>query len=442
MNRDELELILQKGEGQFIEFKESFDKSFTKEVVAFSNASGGKIFIGISDDGKIKGIEHINRLKSQLIDSARGCDPSISIDIDEFEEILVVDVKEGINKPYSCKEGFFLRIGANSQKLKRDEILKLSIKSGNLRFDEQICSTFKWEDFDDDKFKYYLKLAGISNNLKREEILMNLGILTSEGFTNAGVLMFAKEPYRYFKSSKIRCIHFSDTNRVEILDKKEVDKGIIGNIEFGVEYLRDRVPVRFEIKGIKREEYPEYALEAYREAIVNSVIHRDYFNEMADVAVEKLKNRIIINNPGDLMFDEKKFGTLSVPRNRLIADLISKTHFMEKAGTGIYRIKDYSSLNGNKVEFDYDGYFFTTIYSNSQNIVEKSSEKSSEKGSEKSSEKIVLLIKKNNTITIEEMSESLCLSTRAIEKQIKKLQELNIIKRMGGRKEGYWEVIK
>ena len=437
MNKDELEVILKKGEGQFVEFKESLDKTFTKEVVAFSNASGGKIFFGIADNGEIKGIENTNRLKSQLIDSARGCDPSIVIDINEFDNILIVDVKEGINKPYSCKEGFFLRIGANSQKLKRDEILGLSIKSGNLRFDEQICSAFKWEDFDDDKFNYYLKLAGISNNLKRDEILMNLQVLREEGFTNAGVLMFAKEPYKYFKSSKIRCIHFSDTNRVEILDKKEVDKGIIGNIEFAVEYLRDRVPVRFEIKGIKREEYPEYSLEVYREAIVNAIIHRDYFNEMADIAVEKLRNKIIINNPGSLMFSKDKFGTMSVPRNRLIADLISKTHFMEKAGTGIQRIRDYSLENGNIVEFNSDEYFFTTIYSNSENVTENVPENVPER-----LKNIVIEVKKNRTITIEELAKKLNVNPKTIKRDLDKLKEEGLLKRVGPDKGGYWEVIE
>lgn len=229
---------LELGEGQFIEFKESPDKNLPKEMVAFANASGGVIYLGISDAGKIKGIEISNKLKSQIQDLARNCDPPIAILISQLDKILAIEVKEGINKPYSCASGFYMRMGANSQKMNRDEIIALAIKTGKIRFDEQICAHFDWKDFDDEKFEYYLKLARISYNMNREEILTNLRVLTNQGITNAGVLYFAKQPYKYIISSKIRCIHFNDDERVDILDKKEVDRGVIGNIEYAVAYLK------------------------------------------------------------------------------------------------------------------------------------------------------------------------------------------------------------
>jgi ATP-dependent DNA helicase RecG len=189
---------------------------------------------------------------------ARNCDPSIIISFETFGNVLIIDVKEGNNKPYSCSSGFYMRMNANSQKMKRDEIINLAIKGGKIRFDEQVCNNFDFNDFDYEKFEYYLKLAGISNNLSRDEILTNLNVLTSEGFTNAGVLFFAKNPYKYIITSKIRCVHFKDDKRVNILDKKEVDKGIIGNIEFAIEYIKERVPVEFIIETAKRKEIPAY----------------------------------------------------------------------------------------------------------------------------------------------------------------------------------------
>lgn len=259
--------ILVLGEGQYIEFKETLDKSLAKEIVAFANASGGVIYLGITDDGHVKGIEITNRLKSNIQDIAHNCDPSIVISLIEIGNALAIDVREGINKPYSCSSGFYMRMGANSQKMRRDEILALSVKTGKIRFDEQICTSFDWKDFDNEKFEYYLKLAKISYNLPKEEILWNLRLLNDDGFTNAGVLYFAKQPYKYIISSKIRCIHFNDDDRIDILDKKVVDRGIIGNIEFAESYLKERVPVRYEIKELRRKEFPEYPIEAYREAI-------------------------------------------------------------------------------------------------------------------------------------------------------------------------------
>ncbi|MEA2104058.1 MAG: putative DNA binding domain-containing protein, partial [Candidatus Cloacimonadota bacterium] len=202
VNGKNLDELLQLGEGQYIEFKESPDKSLSKEIVAFANASGGIVYLGVSDVGKMKGITITNKLKSRIQDIAHNCDPSIILVLTEVKNILAIEIREGNNKPYSCSSGFFMRMGANSQKMSRNEILALAIRSGKIRFDEQICPNFDWRDFDEDKFEYYLKLANISNSLPRNEILKNLRILTNEGFTNAGVLYFAKKPYKYIISSK------------------------------------------------------------------------------------------------------------------------------------------------------------------------------------------------------------------------------------------------
>ena len=127
-----------------MEFKESFDKSISKEIIAFANSSGGRIFLGISDDGKIKGANPVrelhlstsldkkylvgrarfsngvnptNKLKSQIQDIAKNCDPAIKIKLKEFKNILIIEIKEGADKPYKCSSGFYLRQGANSQKM-------------------------------------------------------------------------------------------------------------------------------------------------------------------------------------------------------------------------------------------------------------------------------------------------------------------------------------
>jgi len=147
-----IDKITELGEGQFIEFKESPDKSLQKEFVAFANASGGVLYLGITDSGKPIGIEITNRLKPQIQDIARNCDPPVAILISQIENILAIEVKEGQNKPNSCASGFYMRMGANSQKMNRDEIISLAIKTGKIRYDEQICTNFDWKDFDDEKF--------------------------------------------------------------------------------------------------------------------------------------------------------------------------------------------------------------------------------------------------------------------------------------------------
>lgn len=447
MNKQELELILKEGEGQFIEFKENLDNRFAKEVVAFSNASGGKVFLGITDKKEIKGIEITNKLKSKIIDIARNCDPSIILNLKEFENILIVKVPEGKNKPYQCSDGFFMRIGSNSQKLTRDQIIEFSIKEGKIKFDEQICSDFDFKDLDNMKFEDYLRLAGITKNISREKILRNLNVLTDKGMTNAGVLFFAKEPYKYISSSRVRCIHFNDDKRVEILDKKEVDLGIIGNMNFAINYIKERVPVRYEIKDIRRKEFPEYPLDAYREAIINAIIHKDYFS-VGDVAVEKLKNQIIINNPGGLLpsFPKGQFGVLSYPRNKLLVDLLSRTELMERAGTGIKRIRDACALNKNKVKIKpLETYFFVEIFPSENYLkVEDVPDNVPDNVPDKRRAEIITLIKDNNKIIISEISIKLKVNEKTIKRDIEKLKQEGKIKRVGpqtgGR--GYWKILR
>jgi len=115
LTQKELSIILQEGEGYRIEFKERI-ANLDKELVAFANSSGGRIFLGIADDGKIVGISLDNKTKSQIQDIAKQtCDPPVKIKLEEFKNILVIDVREGMDKPYRCASGFYTRTGPNSQ---------------------------------------------------------------------------------------------------------------------------------------------------------------------------------------------------------------------------------------------------------------------------------------------------------------------------------------
>ena len=110
MNQKEFEFILKHGEGLKSEFKENFDsKKIGKEIAAFANTEGGRVFIGVNDNGEVKGIKITNKLKSEIQDIARNCDPSICIKLETIGNVLIVNVDEGVNNPYRCSAGFFLR---------------------------------------------------------------------------------------------------------------------------------------------------------------------------------------------------------------------------------------------------------------------------------------------------------------------------------------------
>jgi ATP-dependent DNA helicase RecG len=209
MDKKEFNFLLKQGEGLKLEFKENFDsKSLCKELIAFANTEGGRILIGINDKGEVEGIQITNKLKSEIQDLARNCDPPVHIwleTIDGLNNLLVINVKEGINKPYRCAAGFFLRQGSNSQKLSTDKIREFFNKEGKILFDEVIHPTFNFKNgFSKAKFDFFIQRTNLSKTISDEDILRNLGVLTETGkFKNAGVLFFCEGIERFFRHAII-----------------------------------------------------------------------------------------------------------------------------------------------------------------------------------------------------------------------------------------------
>ena len=329
MTQDELQFVLSEGEGLFVEFKARLGKTLAQEIVAFANASGGRIFLGVSDDSQVIGIEIDNRLKSQIQDISRNCDPPIPVELMFLEEVLIISVPESSNKPHACSDGFFMRIGANSQKLTRDEVFAMGLRSGRLRFDEQVCAGFDFvSDLDEEKFSAYSDVAGLSKGLPVSDALINLEMLRMENkrlvATNAGVLLFAKNPQKFLKSASVVCALYQGNDKAQILDRKIYNEGLLGNIEQALNYVKRHMDVRYDITSLKRKEVPQYPEEALREAIVNAIMHRDYFDASGDIMIEVFKTQIVISNPGGLVswLNPKDFGKYSRSRNNLIASML------------------------------------------------------------------------------------------------------------------------
>jgi ATP-dependent DNA helicase RecG len=369
MNEKELQLILQEGEGYRIEFKESLS-GIDKELVAFANASGGRIFFGITDDKKIKGVTINNKLKSQIQDIANNCDPPIRIIFDDFKDILIITVREGEDKPYKCSSGFYTRVGPNSQKLNRDEIIEFIKAEGKIRFDELVNLKFDYKkQFDHKKFDKFLRLAGISKVLNTPSILTNLGIAEKqEGkviFNNTGILFFAKNLQDIYFHTAVTCALYKGTEKVEVLDRRDFNEDIVSNIDSAMNFLKQYIPVRYEMTGEpRRKEVPEIPYDALREAIINAVAHRDYFEKGSNVMVEMFDDRIEITNFGGLPkgLNPEDFGKKSVLRNPNIADLLHRINYIEKMGTGINKIRKLVSNAGlPPVKFKFTT-FFTAIF--------------------------------------------------------------------------------
>ncbi len=371
ITKGEMGLILQEGEGYRIEFKESFPANLDKELVAFANASGGRIFLGVTDAGKMKGLDITNKLKSQIQDLANNCEPAIPIHIEEFENILIVHVREGDNKPYKCSGGFYNRTGPNSQKLGRDEIIELVKSEGKVRFDEMVCRQFSYEEhFDERKLSRFLKLAGISKVVDTPIILKNLGVAEKQGGTlhisNTGALFFAKDLADIYPHTVVTGALYKGIGKHTVLDRRDFNEDIVSTVDQTMNFLKQHIPVRYEFTGApRRREIPEIPYEALREAVINAVVHRDYFEKGANVMVEIFDDRIEISSPGGLVkgLRPEDFGKRSVLRNPNIANLFQRVRYIEKMGTGIQRMQNMMEEAGLKpIEFHFTSFVTVVFY--------------------------------------------------------------------------------
>jgi ATP-dependent DNA helicase RecG len=370
VNEQELQQILEEGEGQKIEFKESL-ANLDKELVALANASGGRIFVGITDGRKIKGAKISNRLKSQVQDAASSCDPKVEIEMESFEDVLIVVVKEGKDKPYKCGSGFYRRVGPNSQKLSRSEIIDFLKDEEKIRFDDLRNSQFVYDEhFDSKKLDRFLRLAGISKVMDDQSILLNLGAAErlEDGrlvVNNTGILFFSRNLDYIYPHAAVTCALFQGTDKFTVLDRRDFNEDLMSNIDGAMNFLKRYIAVRYEMTGeARRREIPELPYDALREAIINAVAHRDYFQRGANVMVEVYDDRIEIINPGGLPkgLSPEEFGKRSVLRNPRIAGMLHRADYIEKMGTGVRKMQRLMSEAGlAPLEFAFTSFFTVTF---------------------------------------------------------------------------------
>lgn len=436
MNEKELEFLISQGEGYNLEFKESFSDSIAKDICAFANANGGKVLLGVSDDGEIKGIRTTNKLKSRIYDITRNFDPKLEISIKEGLSLIVINAPEGTNKPYSVNGRFYLRYGPNSQRLTRNEIKEFFQKEGLVLFDEKLNYDFDLEkDFDENRFKNFLEKAGISPVLKRKEILDNLSLLRRGYIKNAGVLLFCHKITKFLSNATLTCVLYRGKTKYKILDRKEFDADLYSNFQNAVLYLQSKLNTEFIIRSGIREERLELPEEALREALLNAIAHRDYFVSTG-ILVEIFSDIVEVTNPGGLVkgITKEDLGKKSLSRNNLLFGLLQRMGLVEKVGSGIIRMRKAMRDYGlEEPIFEINDNWFSIIFKRSE---------TTQKTTQKTTQRILSLIKENPGITRKELANLLGITPDGVKYHLGNLKKKDFIKRIGGRKGGYWEVLK
>jgi ATP-dependent DNA helicase RecG len=166
--------LISDGENERLEFKESLrlKEEICQAVYAFSNANGGSILIGVSDDGTIIGVDFGRNTLEELANYIkRNTDPAIfpSMRVEKIEkkDIVMIEVKESAEKPVFFKNHAYKRVGKTTQRISSSELRKLAKESGErVYWDEQVCEDAKVEDIDREKVKWFLRRARYERRLK------------------------------------------------------------------------------------------------------------------------------------------------------------------------------------------------------------------------------------------------------------------------------------
>ncbi len=438
MKYEELLDIVKTGEGYTLEFKESFSSAIGKEICALANSIGGKIIIGVEDKtNRIKGYKLNNSDSSKIQDIARNMSPPFNVQVEQIKNLVIIYIPEGKDKPYTINGHFYLRYGANSQQLNRDEIRNQFQKENLISFEKQITE-YENSDFSVQVFNRFRKEANLDKNLSTEHILLNLNLKANDKLNNAGILFFTKNIKKYFQTAIISCFLYSDEEQIDIIDSKEFTGNFITNLEEAYKYLISKLNNAMILDGeLKHRKKLELPREALRETIINAMIHKDYFIN-SNVQINISPDRVEVVNPGILLFPKSVLGKISVYRNPILADLMQRINEIEKAGSGIKRIKRYCKQDNIKVRFE-TGEFFRTIFYRGKGQIRH---KSVTNPSQIRYNWILKYLKINKTIKNSIITKQFSINRDTAREDLYKLIKENIIIKKGGGSNVWYEINK
>lgn len=363
---------IKNGEDSYTQFKENiFDsKKLAEELVAFSNAEGGTLFIGIRDDGSVSALSQtdIQRL-NQLISNTANDNvkppiyPLVEIVNIEGKAVIAVHVKKGVSRPYATGSGFYLtKSGADKRKMSPEELRRLFAESSTFSADEAIHPKSTIKDLDQGEFNRFFwqkKNKDFSETgLRLNTVLENLNLYAGGHLTLAGILFFALNPQKFYPMFTIQALHCPgvDTTSSGYINKKYFSGSLRTLYEQAMMFLKATLISRQDKETFNTPgtlEIPEAALE---EAIINALIHRDYYIN-APIKIIIYSDRVEMINPGKLansLTIEKIKNGLSIARNPVLHSLAPFVLNYSGFGTGIDRIltlcPDIELINDTSVE--------------------------------------------------------------------------------------------
>jgi ATP-dependent DNA helicase RecG len=340
-------------EGEKLEFKERWTDRAVEDLAAFANHQGGILLVGVDDDGTPVGFKasdaELRRITDQAAD-VLGLAPAVRRRRIRGREVLELAV-EPMTLPVACRGRYIVRVGSTNREMAGEEVARRFLERTGQSWD---CLLSAWglDHIAPDALARFVRTAqprlpALRESDPPEKILGNLGLFREERLTNAGVLLFAREPQRLFPLAQIRLARFPDPLAIE--DDRTCAGNLFDQLDGAMAWLREHVGVRYEVRtevltleGLQRNEVWTWPHEAVREALINAVMHRDYIVP-ADIQVRRYPDELRVWNGGRLhggitLANLRMEGHPSVPHNPAIAQTFFFAGLVEKWGSGTTRM--------------------------------------------------------------------------------------------------------
>lgn len=454
-------------------------KSWLKSVSAFANGNGGTLIFGISDNDRIVGLseaESDSELISECVKTKLDPIPDIHLELKEIDgkRLILLHVNAGTETPYyyigDKQRIAYVRIGNESVVADRLQLKALVLRGSGRTYDA-LPSPYKFTDmaFTQLRSAYYKRL----HRSFEDSEFTSWGIIDENGaLTNAGALLADDSPIH---QSRIFCTRWNGLTMTsglgEALDDAELEGSVIGQLQDAVAFIRNNSHKRWWKESDHREELPDYPERAVTEVICNAIIHRDYQELGSEIHIDIYDDRMEVYSPGGMIDGRliQQLNPLSVPskrRNPLLADFFSRLDLMERRGSGMKKILgDYARFESLKEyhapEFSSNATeFHVTLWNLNYgtDVVKEVANDTSDatkrfvkgfvkepsqftKEFVKAQRRIYKLISTNPQINITAIAENLGVSTRQVQKYLRRLTELQLIAREGGRKNGIWKIL-
>ncbi len=430
-------------ESVLLEFKREVPKNeqIIKTVIGFCNQKGGKLIIGVDDNQFIVGIpeEKIDDLLESLDKSIyESCYPpiipSISTQIFGDKRIIIISVSSGMNKPYFKKsegmeKGTYIRIGKSTVLATLGMIEELKWQTQRIDFEKFAVYNATLDDLDKELIQNFL-----DNRKNHAFAKVTQGVLTSYSLvveehsklfpTYVGLLNFGKSPQFYLSEAMIIVTHFRGIEGRDAIASIDCEGTLINQFEMAHHFVISRLSKSFSIKGMVREEKLEIPEVAFREALVNLIVHRNY-NIKAPSKIAIYDDRIELFSPGDFsgpIEPDQLLKGVTYLRNPAICKIFREMGLVEKMGTGFINIfKSYEEWGLEKPQIIEGANFVKCIL---PRVFSK-------KGPKLGSEKILPLFYSQNEVTTSDVIRGCSVSRATAQRWLTELVEEGVIQRIG-----------